>query len=179
MHAGIHTPPGQTSLGRHPPGRHPWADTPPRQTPLCQVHAGIHTPLPSACWDRHGYCCGRYASYWNAFLFSSGSWEGAKGHPCPCKHISLKNFMFLAPPTYPATGSATVLLFKDKTFRKMICVEGRPLMPHKGGWCHLSRCSYEMKSSTQITFLKWTQMEFVTPDFPIVKMEYLSSLSRW
>ena len=33
------------------------------------VHAGIHTPL-----GRHppppadGYCCGRYASYWNAFL---------------------------------------------------------------------------------------------------------------
>ena len=44
----------------------------------CPEHAGIHTtpaqcmlgyiPLPSACWDRHGYCCGRYASYWNAFL---------------------------------------------------------------------------------------------------------------
>ena len=47
-----------------PPGRHPllrqtppWADTPspgkhpPGQTPLCPVHAGIHTPLPSACWD--------------------------------------------------------------------------------------------------------------------------------
>ena len=25
--------------------------------------------VPSACWDRHGYCCGWYASYWNAFLF--------------------------------------------------------------------------------------------------------------
>ena len=51
------TPPRQT----HPP----WADMPP-----CPVHAGIHThPLPSACWDSHGYCCGRYASYWNAFLF--------------------------------------------------------------------------------------------------------------
>ena len=47
-----HTP-GQTS---------PWTDTP------YPVHAGIHTPLPSACWDRHGYCCRWYASYWNAFL---------------------------------------------------------------------------------------------------------------
>ena len=39
------------------------------------VHAGIHTPWADTplqtppCWDRHGYCCGRYASYWNAFLF--------------------------------------------------------------------------------------------------------------
>ena len=39
-----HTPP----LGRHPLGIHPsWIDTP------CPVHAGIHTPLPSACWDTH------------------------------------------------------------------------------------------------------------------------------
>ena len=37
----------------HTPGRHPllWADTP--------------APPPSA----DGYCCGRYASYWNAFWF--------------------------------------------------------------------------------------------------------------
>ena len=73
VHAGIHplgqTPPGQTHpLGRH----HPQADTPQ------PVHAGIHTSacwdthpsLPIVCWDRHGYCCGRYASYWNAFLLS-------------------------------------------------------------------------------------------------------------
>ena len=31
-----------TPLSRRPP----LADTPP-----CPVHAGIHTPLPSACWD--------------------------------------------------------------------------------------------------------------------------------
>ena len=51
---------------------HPWADTPPAQCMLgytpYPVHAGIH-PLPSACWDTHGYCCGRYTFYWNAFLF--------------------------------------------------------------------------------------------------------------
>ena len=72
VHAGIHTSPGLT-----PPDRHPYRQTPPGQTPPCPVHAGIHIPcpvhsgihpLPSACWDRHGYCCGQYASYWNAFL---------------------------------------------------------------------------------------------------------------
>ena len=43
VHAGIHTPP----TPRQTP---PEADTP---------------PPPTA----EGYCCGRYASYWNAFLF--------------------------------------------------------------------------------------------------------------
>ena len=43
----------------------PWADIP-RQTPP------FRHPLPSACWDTPpgGHCSGRYASYWNAFLFS-------------------------------------------------------------------------------------------------------------
>ena len=50
----------QHELGQTPPGTHPlpsacW-DTPP-----CPVHAGIHPP--------GGHCCGRYASYWNAFLY--------------------------------------------------------------------------------------------------------------
>ena len=35
-----------TPLGRHLPAQ-------------CMLG---YTPLPSACWDRHGYCCGRYAS---------------------------------------------------------------------------------------------------------------------
>ena len=43
-----------TPLGRHTP--HPCADTP-GQTPPGVVHAGI--------WSTSG----RYASYWNAFLF--------------------------------------------------------------------------------------------------------------
>ena len=56
------TPPGRQPLSADTPlGRHPQADTslgrPLGQTPLwadtlpCPVYAGIHTPLPSACWD--------------------------------------------------------------------------------------------------------------------------------
>ena len=47
------TPPwADTPAGRHPP----WADTPAGRHPPCPVHAGIHTPLPSACWDIHSPC---------------------------------------------------------------------------------------------------------------------------
>ena len=58
-----YTPPEQTA----PPGQThpldiPWADT------ALGRHPQGYTPLPSACWDTHGYCCGRHASYWNAFL---------------------------------------------------------------------------------------------------------------
>ena len=71
VHAGIHTPPGQTP---------PWEDTPPGRHPLTQCMLGYKhpsaqcmlgytSPLLSACWDRHGYWCRRYTSYWNAFLF--------------------------------------------------------------------------------------------------------------
>ena len=88
VHAGIHIP-----LGRHPPGRHPppaqcmlgYTPPPPAQcilgyTSPCPVHAGIH-PLPSACWDIHGYCCGQYAPYWNAFLFKCVFLHGwSSGH---------------------------------------------------------------------------------------------------
>ena len=72
-HTHTHTPPGRHPPGRHPLGRQPWADIPLGRHPPAQCMLGYtHTPpsLPSACWDRHGYCCGRYASYWNAFLFN-------------------------------------------------------------------------------------------------------------
>ena len=80
VHGGeVYTSPprADTLPGRHPMGIHPppQADTSqsrhlPRQTP----------PWPSTSLGRHllpgqtlpladGYCCGRYASYWNAFLF--------------------------------------------------------------------------------------------------------------
>ena len=42
----------QHALGQTlPPGRNP-----PGETPPCPVHAGIHTPLPSACWDTQPPC---------------------------------------------------------------------------------------------------------------------------
>ena len=51
------TPPEQT-----PPG----ADTPlPKQTP-----PGSRHPPQEQTPSQDGYCCGRYASYWNAFLFN-------------------------------------------------------------------------------------------------------------
>ena len=55
---GADIPPKQTHPQSRPPGsRHPLrADTPsPEQTPP----------------RRDGHCCGRYASYWNAFLYIS------------------------------------------------------------------------------------------------------------
>ena len=54
--------------GRHPPGRHP-----PRQTPPWA------DSFPWASTPRHGQtppdgdCSGRYANYWNAFLFRNYS----------------------------------------------------------------------------------------------------------
>ena len=69
------TPP----LGRHPPGRHPLGRHPPPSacwdTPPAQCILG-YTLLSSVCWDRHGYCCGRYASYRNAFLSLKGFYSG-------------------------------------------------------------------------------------------------------
>ena len=60
------TPPGS----RHPPEQTPWDQAPPRSrhppgpgTPRGVDPPGTRHPPPSA----DGYCCGRYASYWNAF----------------------------------------------------------------------------------------------------------------
>ena len=59
--------PGEVWQTPLPPG--PEADT-----PSCPVHAGIHTPLPSACLitPLPAQCIrstsGRYESYWNTFL---------------------------------------------------------------------------------------------------------------
>ena len=55
VHAGIHL-----SSRLHPRQTSPsWADTPPGRRPP----TGQTSPA-------NGYCSGRYASYWNAFLFS-------------------------------------------------------------------------------------------------------------
>ena len=66
VHPQAGTPPAGT-----PPRYTPWSDTSPGQVHFPrQVHhpyplAG--TPLPPTPHD--GHCSGRYASYWNAFLF--------------------------------------------------------------------------------------------------------------
>ena len=90
---GRHPSPRQTPLPQAdtpPPGRHPQADTPqadtpcrqtpPRQTPPAGRHPlrqtppyrhtppGRHPPHPPP--PVNGHCIGRYASYWNAFLFN-------------------------------------------------------------------------------------------------------------
>ena len=66
--------PGQTHPGQTPPR----ADTPcPVHTRIhtspCPVHAGIHTSSCPVHAGIHptgsGHCSGRYASYWDAFLF--------------------------------------------------------------------------------------------------------------
>ena len=78
VHAGIHgPPPGRHPMGRHPSGRHP-QQTPPADTPRQTPTPWVDTLLPSACWDGHGYCCGRYASYWNVFLLNNKSARGGK-----------------------------------------------------------------------------------------------------
>ena len=53
----------QCMLRYHPPPREQ-THLPPRADPLWSGHPPEQTPLPA-----DGYCCGRYASYWKAFLF--------------------------------------------------------------------------------------------------------------
>ena len=62
---GYHTP-----GTRHPPGAGtpPWSRHPPDQTPPVPAPLGP-APLGADPPSGDGYCCGRYASYWNAFLF--------------------------------------------------------------------------------------------------------------
>ena len=65
VHGGVST---AVHAGIYPPGQAP----PPRQTPHW---AGTPTPGQMPPTTADGYCCGRYASYWNAFLlnnFNSG-----------------------------------------------------------------------------------------------------------
>ena len=58
-------------LGRYTPGQvPPWDQVPPwtRYTPWDQVHPRAGKPPRDQVPPADGYCCGRYASYWNAFL---------------------------------------------------------------------------------------------------------------
>ena len=57
---------------RPPRSRHPLEQTPPpprADTPQSRHPLGVDTPPQEQTRPRYGHCCGRYASYWNAFLF--------------------------------------------------------------------------------------------------------------
>ena len=75
-HPPRHTPPGHTPAGHTPhPGTHPPRHTPPLGThPLGTPPLDRHTLGRYPSWvdtpQGHGHCSGRYASYWNAYLFS-------------------------------------------------------------------------------------------------------------
>ena len=78
VHAGIPHPPREQTPWEQtppPPGADTplEADTPPEQTPPWSRPPGADTPREqtpprSRPAPRYGHCCGRYASYWNAFL---------------------------------------------------------------------------------------------------------------
>ena len=68
-------PPGRQPRDRHLPlGRHhPWQTPPLADTTLGRHHPGQtlpgQVPPGQTCPPTDGHCSGRYASYWNAFLF--------------------------------------------------------------------------------------------------------------
>ena len=63
---GVHTTPGRHPCGQRPPiGRRTQADTPPSGSPP----PGRHPPRRQTPPTPEARCSGRYASYWNAFLF--------------------------------------------------------------------------------------------------------------
>ena len=100
-----------------PPGRPPTTDTPPGQTSPRQ------TPL-----HRDGHCSGRYASYWNAFLFSV----------CSTKFELLQN---------SSVGNASRCkdLIKQKEaslqncFRLATSLHGNTVN-YKKPWCNVKKC---------------------------------------
>ena len=112
-----HPPGAVTPQSRHPPGANtPQEETPPRadtrppppgaDTPLEQTHTPgadpptrqqiplEQTPCPAAdpLPRRDGYCCGRYASYWNAFFFFIFLHYSANILPCKRNLASLPGF---------------------------------------------------------------------------------------
>ena len=62
---------GRVSAGIHPPSRHPPPEqTPPQeQTPRADTPPGSRPPPPRETDSSIRSTSGRYASYWNAFLF--------------------------------------------------------------------------------------------------------------
>ena len=66
------TPPGADTPG----SRHPPEQTPPRNKhPRGSRHPPGADPSGADPPPRDGHCCGRYASYWNAFLFAYDAFQ--------------------------------------------------------------------------------------------------------
>ena len=65
VHARIPPPGAGTHSSSHPPGRHPPSRHPLEQAPPRSRHPLEQAPPTDGC------LCGRYASYWNAFLFQN------------------------------------------------------------------------------------------------------------
>ena len=85
-----HPPPGADTPGADTPqSRHPLEATP-KQTPPSRSRHPLEVdmpPLADTPWEqippppqRYGHCCGRYASYWNAFLLHLQKEERTRMH---------------------------------------------------------------------------------------------------
>ena len=88
VHAGIPPPPGKhtPSPGGTPPEAHP---PPGKHTHLAGKHPlEAHTPPPGGPLPGDGYRCGRYASYWNAFLFILFS-DACQDTQRPCSPLNV------------------------------------------------------------------------------------------
>ena len=68
VHAGMHTPQEQIPQDQ----TSPWEQTP---------ALGADSPLGADPLAAGGYCCRRYASHWNAFLFLQSKYKQVKCYP--------------------------------------------------------------------------------------------------
>ena len=84
-----------------PPGRPSWADTPRQTPPPGRLTLGRHIPPgrhpPRQTVPRDDHCSGRYASYWNAFLYSCYVVYILINHlmisgTCPCLNVKVQSF---------------------------------------------------------------------------------------
>ena len=120
VHGGVRqTPPGQTPPRQTHNRQTPWADTP-WQTPL----------------HRDGHYSGRYASYWNAFLFSVCSTKfellqnSSAGNASRCKHLIKQKEASL-----------------QNCFRLATSLHGNTVN-YKKPWCNVKKCRKDERRLT-------------------------------
>ena len=106
------------------------ADTPWADTPQADPH-NRHTPwadIPQTDTPRDGHCSGRYASYWNAFLFSVCSTKfellqnSSAGNASRCKHLIKQKEASL-----------------QNCFRLATSLHGNTVN-YKKPWCNVKKC---------------------------------------